>query len=432
MYTYVPRVRREDHRRRGDKPSMEIIDHRKRLNNRIISKSVPTADTGYDEEVEDTRFSWFDAELGYKKRIKELEKDGEEMALALQEALAENRSLKNNINRGPSRTDVKKLVNEKKTMQNVIEKLGEENFELNEMLNRVIKRSDSEWQDAYENIRRRQEERYSVIGPFLARIEGLKKRTVTMNDGPELNKDRYDAHLTNLEKETQALLNRLRQLKREKRFIDYSFVTGERKCFQNLKEFKEVGGNINRDIQKYTSHFEQLSEKHVEMINSIQESRGLCDAEVQTDLETETEPQFPEVIEKTVKNSSVKLPPIQVNDKRTIDRKRQTVEATAKEGLVERQRTITKMNDVKNKKTNDNKIETSGKTYSPGSDKIKVNDESTTSAPKTTNKSTNNTSPSDIEKKLMANQPVKKPPEDAGSIDMARLVSRTLVKGPHR
>ena len=261
MYTVLRKSEIPNHRKRADKPSLEVIDHRKK------QKPV-TIEESYDA-LRLQREALLDAEMRYQKRIRELESEATETAKAQEATQAENKNLKNIIDRGPKVSVLRKAKMQNDRLQQTITKLLEENRDLIQLINRMEKRDGDEWKDVFAETRRRQEERYSVLGPFVAGLNG-KKSTITLNDIPTNKKvDDYDRQLETLSKETKRLLHKFEQMKRAKLSIDYATVMGPRNSMKNINKHRAIGDLINLDLNKYAAHLENLTSKHGKLTSEV-------------------------------------------------------------------------------------------------------------------------------------------------------------------
>lgn len=265
MYTVIPRQELDDHHRsRSGEPPPEIIDHRKpeerkpyKWKNRVKSNS--------NENQEVT----LQAELRYQHRIKELEKQSEELARTYDETAHENKVLKSIIEHGPHAAKVKKLQKVKKEQKELIDMLTEENEELRGKVQQIETGIDepkdvvmeSNWNAVATKVEKARGVNIPIQGPF-APAKITKRKSITINDERPDEQDSYDLAIDSVEKETQVLLNKLKQLKREKSQIDYSLVMGKGFVSRNATVANAMNEKLNRDLHKFATRLEKLQLKH--------------------------------------------------------------------------------------------------------------------------------------------------------------------------
>lgn len=272
MYTVVPRPQVDDFQIKPGQPSLEIIDHRNtqsrkpsKWKDRRRKEQLP-----YDT-LKEHRDTLLNAELKYKHRISELEKQSEELTKTFDETLQENKVLRSIIEHGPDAVKLKKLKQDKKEQTSVIDTLKEENEELREKIKELEKvfgapkdfANEKNWKDALEKVKKRRQEEDAIPtqGPFVG-AKVLKPKRIALDDDSEMVQDTYDLELDTIEKETQVLLNKIRQLKREKGQIDYALVMGKGSVSRNATIANAINNKLNRDLNKFAIRLEKLKLKH--------------------------------------------------------------------------------------------------------------------------------------------------------------------------
>ncbi|XP_060592240.1 uncharacterized protein LOC132746965 [Ruditapes philippinarum] len=268
MYTVVNRPEVEEHERQPGEPLPLIIDHRKgdKWKNRHRKEQLP-----YDT-LKKHRDTLLESEIKYKKTIRELEKERDELVATYETAYQENKQLKSILEHGPDAAKLKQLNKDKKEQKGLIEKLQEENNELGERLKRLEKIEkltdpgnimlERNWKKALDKVRKMREEEEAIPtqGPF-AGGKLFKKKRIAIDDA-QVELDTYDLQLDSVQKETQILLNKVKQLKREKEQIDYSLIMGKGHVVRNAVVANAISEKLNRDLNKYAIRLEKLKLKH--------------------------------------------------------------------------------------------------------------------------------------------------------------------------
>ena len=268
MYTTINRSEVEEHERKPGEPLPVIIDHRKgdKWKYRTRKEQLP-----YDT-LKKHRDNLMESELKYKKTIRELEKERDELVVTYETAYQENKQLKSILEHGPDAAKLKQLNKDKKEQKGLIEQLQDENKELGDRLKKLEKIEkltdpgnlmiERNWKAALDKVRKMREEEEAVPtqGPFSG-DKLFKKKRVAIDDA-KIELDTYDLQLDSIQKETQILLNKVKQLKREKEQIDYSMIMGKGHVTRNAVIANAISEKLNRDLNKYAIRLEKLKLKH--------------------------------------------------------------------------------------------------------------------------------------------------------------------------
>ncbi|KAL4239518.1 hypothetical protein ACF0H5_000332 [Mactra antiquata] len=270
MYTTVPNPEISDHHPKPGDPLPEIIDHRKekrgpRWVNRQRKEQLP-----YDT-LKKHRDVLLEEEIKYKKQIRELEKEREELVSTYETTYQENQKLKSIVEHGPDAVKMKQLTKDKKEQKGLIEQLEDENKALNDKLKELEQRYDNmksnemkkNWDDKLNKVRKMREEEDAIPtqGPFLGN-KLFKKRRIAIDDGRIEDADAYDLQLEIIESESQTLLRKIKQLKREKEQVDYTLLMGKGAVTKNAVVANAISEKLNRDLNKYAIRLEKLKLKH--------------------------------------------------------------------------------------------------------------------------------------------------------------------------
>ncbi|XP_052789756.1 myb-like protein X [Mya arenaria] len=271
MYSVVPRPQIIDHRPKSGEPTAEIIDHRNAKPTFTKWKDRRRAEQLPYDTLREQRDALLNAEFKYKHRIKELEKQNEEMVQMYENTYQENKKLKSIIEHGPDAAKMKQLKLDTKEQKSLIDELKDEIQTLQENVAELEKfygipkdyHLEKNWKEALARVRRKREEEDAIPtqGPF-AGTKLFKKRLVAISDDRIADQDSYDLTLDSLEKETQVLLNKVRQLKREKEQIDYTLMMGKGAVSRNAVVAKAINEKLNRDLNKFAIRLEKLKLKH--------------------------------------------------------------------------------------------------------------------------------------------------------------------------
>lgn len=272
MYTVIPRQEFDDYHKKDGEPGPQIIDHRQtyekkpdKWKDRRRKEQLPYA------TLKDHRDTLLNAEFKYKHRIKELEKQAEELTKAFDQTFQENKILRSIIEHGPDAVKLKKLQQDKKEQKSVIDSLKEENDDLREKFKELEKEFgapkdftlEKNWKDALAKAKKRRQEEDAIPtqGPF-AGAKLFKPKRIAIDDERLCEQDTYDLELDTIEKETHILLNKIRQLKREKGQIDYALIMGKGSISRNTTVANAINDKLNRDLNKFAIRLEKLKLKH--------------------------------------------------------------------------------------------------------------------------------------------------------------------------
>ena len=272
MYTVIPRQELVDFQTKQGEPTPLIIDHRhsqdrkpSRWKDRRRKEQLPY------ESLKEHRDSLLNAEFKYKHRIKELEKQTEEITRTFDDTLHENKVLRSIIEHGPDAVKLKKLNKDRKDQKSVIDMLKEENEELRDRIRGLEKvygapidfANEKNWKEALEKAKKKRQDEDAIPtqGPF-AGAKIVKEKRIAIDDNRLEAKDTYDLELDTVEKETQVLLNKIRQLKREKGHIDYALTMGKGSVSRNATVANAINDKLNRDLNKFAIRLEKLKLKH--------------------------------------------------------------------------------------------------------------------------------------------------------------------------
>ncbi|KAH3872023.1 uncharacterized protein LOC127868645 [Dreissena polymorpha] len=271
MYSVIPRPQVIDHRQEDGEPKPEILDHRSgrptvsRWKDRRRAEQLP-----YDL-LRQHRDALLNAEIKYKHHIKELEKQCEDITQDYDQTYKENKQLRSILEHGPDAAKMKQLKLDKKEQKTIIDQQQEEMKLLNDKIKELEKAAggprdylvEKNWQNALDRVRRKREEEDAIPtqGPFVG-TKLFKKRRIAIDDVRIADQDTYDLSLDSLEKETQVLLNKIRQLKREKEQIDYATMMGKGAVSRNTVIANAINEKLNRDLNKFAIRLEKLKLKH--------------------------------------------------------------------------------------------------------------------------------------------------------------------------
>lgn len=292
MYTTVPRPEIVDHRPRSTEPPPQVIDHRHdrergRWTERYRKEQLP-----YDT-LKKQRDLLLEAEFKYKKTIKELEKEREELVVTYENTYQQNKQLKSILEHGPDAVKLKQLEKDRKDQKGLIERLEDENKQLALRLKELEKLAmkphddiiDKNWKETLDKVRKRREEEDAIPtqGPF-GGGKLFKRKRIAIDDARMEELDTYDLQLDSIHKETQVLLNKVKQLKKEKEQIDFSLMMGKGAVTRNAVMANAISEKLNRDLNKYAIRLEKLKLKHKGAKQYVNEIRQL----VQGDSANET------------------------------------------------------------------------------------------------------------------------------------------------
>lgn len=279
MYTTVPRPEIIDHRPKSGEPLPQIIDHRGTENvGRRRKEQLP-----YDT-LKKHRDILLEAEYKYKRTIKDLEKEREELVVTYENTYQENRQLKSILEHGPDAAKMKQLAKQKKEQEDLVDRLQDDNKKLEERLQQLEKlvnpaKNDileKNWKETLDRVRKKREEEDSIPtqGPF-AGGKLFKKKRIAIDDTQMEELDTYDLQLDSIQKETQVLLNKVKQLKREKEQIDYTLLMGKGAVTRNAVVANAISEKLNRDLNKYAIRLEKLKIKHKGAKRYVEEAKAI-------------------------------------------------------------------------------------------------------------------------------------------------------------
>ncbi|XP_045211125.2 uncharacterized protein LOC123562562 [Mercenaria mercenaria] len=272
MYTTVPRPETIDHRPNSGEPLPVIIDHNSDGNTARWKKRHRKEQLPYDT-LKKHRDTLLEAEFKYKKTIRELEKEREELVNTYERAYQENKQLKSILEHGPDAAKLKQLSKDKKEQKGIIDQLQDENKALGDRLKQLEQLEkltnpandllEKNWKERLDKVRKMREEEEAIPtqGPFTGG-KLFKKKRVAIDDTSLEELDTYDLQLDTIQKETQVLLNKVKQLKREKEQIDYTLMMGKGAVTRNAVVANAISEKLNRDLNKYSIRLQRLKIKH--------------------------------------------------------------------------------------------------------------------------------------------------------------------------
>lgn len=311
MYTIVPHTEIIDHESKPGDPRPEIIDHRNEPKRTRWVKRNRKEQLPYDT-LKKHRDVLLEEEIKYKKQIRELEKERDELVKTYENTYQENKKLKSIIDHGPDASKMKQLAKDKKEQSGIIERLEDENNVLNERLKELERLGDplrkaiatKQWKDALDKARRIREAEDAIPtqGPFVGN-KIFKKKRVAIDDDRLEETDAYDLQLDSIEKESQRLLTKIKQLKREKESIDYTMLMGKGALTRNAVVANAISEKLNRDLNKYAIRLEKIKLRHKrakEFVQTVKNPTIVSSPEI-----NEPDTQTPKTT-KTYKASNVK------------------------------------------------------------------------------------------------------------------------------
>ena len=265
----------QTHQSAQGEPAPQIIDHRQE--NQQNKKKQQTY-----EIIKKQRDDLLVSELKYSKRIKELEKENEDLLKLYEPTYKENEQLKSQIQYGPESQNIKKLRQEKKKLFSELEIVKEENIELQDRVKDLEKMFLSEkeyylekkWREAIEKGRKRREERDTLIstqGPFPTSRKPKKRDLKSISDDEFEKQDAHDLHIDTLEKETQILLNKIRRIKQNKESIDYAYFIGKGAVTRNSSVAKAINEKLDKDLEQFENRLENLRRRTKQLKNNSSE-----------------------------------------------------------------------------------------------------------------------------------------------------------------
>lgn len=271
MNTVVTAPETIDDRRINGVPKPQIIDHHQKQKCDVlvnIRTNTQTNTNTYDSIIEQ-RDTLIASEIKYKKRIKELEQEHENLLKVYEPTRSENEVLRSHVKHGPNAQKIKQLQKDKKEILGKLEIVKEENGVLSDRVHELEKMFVSEknyylekkWHEAVVNGRKRREERdagISTQGPFADAKRPAKRNLKTVKDEEFEKQDADDLHIDNLEKETQVLLNKIRQTKQNKEDIDYAHFIGKGAVTRNATIAKAISVKLERDVQSCVDRLDHL------------------------------------------------------------------------------------------------------------------------------------------------------------------------------
>ena len=263
MFTVVPREIEISH-----PPQTEIIDHNAPAKVKTPSwkKGKHSGNIPYDT-LKEQRDKLAEAEKKYRARIKELEGENAELSKTYEATYQENKMLKGIIQHGPDASKVKGLMKVKKEQKGTIDRLEEENETLNKRLNEIEEiynargqTAESTWNELLAKLKKRRPdaEKVPTHGPFAGHTHA--NAVTVYNQKQEM--DAFDRHLDNLEKETQILLNKIRQLQNEKGQIGSAIDKEKGYITRNAAVNNALNEKLNRDLNNFASKLEKLKLRH--------------------------------------------------------------------------------------------------------------------------------------------------------------------------
>ncbi|XP_045211126.2 uncharacterized protein LOC123562563 [Mercenaria mercenaria] len=275
MFTVVPTPEVKDHRDQraaSGEPVPQIIDHRHRTQPRENWLDGRKSKQETYESIKAQRDNLVQSEFKYKKMIKELEKEKEDLLKVYEPTYNENERLKSHLLHGPGAQKIKKLKQEKRELMSELEIVKEENVEITDRVKELEKMFLSEkdyylekkWREAIERGRKRREEKdagISTQGPLTNARKPKKRDLKTVKDEEFEKQDVYDLHIDNLEKETQILLNKIRQLKQNKENINYANFIGKGAVTRNAAIANAINEKLERDLETFEERLENLRKK---------------------------------------------------------------------------------------------------------------------------------------------------------------------------
>ena len=262
MFTVVPREVEISH-----PPQTEIIDHNAPAKDNTSSwkRGKRPGNIPYDT-LKEQRDKLAEAEKKYRARIKELEGENAELSKTYEATYQENKMLKGIIQHGPDASKVKGLMKVKKEQKGTIDRLEEENETLNKRLNEIEEiynargqTAETTWNELLAKLKKNRPdtEKVPTQGPFAGRT--LANAVTVYNQKQEM--DAFDRHLDNLEKETQILLNKIRQLQNEKGQIGSAIDKEKGYITRNAAMNNALNDKLNRDLNNFASKLEKLKLK---------------------------------------------------------------------------------------------------------------------------------------------------------------------------
>ena len=263
MFTVVPRESEVTH-----PPKTEIIDHNvpAKLQTPTWKKGKHSGNIPYDT-LKEQRDKLIEAEKKYRARIKELEGENAELSKTYEATYQENKMLKGIIQHGPDASKVKELMKVKKEQKGTIDRLEEENEILNKRLNEIEEvynargqTAESTWNELLAKLKQKRPrgEKVPTQGPFSGHTQA---NAVTVYNQKK-DMDEFDRHLDNLEKETQILLNKIRQLQNEKGQIGSAIDKEKGYITRNAAMNNALNEKLNRDLNQFALKLEKMKLKH--------------------------------------------------------------------------------------------------------------------------------------------------------------------------
>lgn len=275
MYTIVPKTEIPEYRPLPGEPKPQIIDHRveeKQNNQRTYKVKKSTKENLPQESSWKQRDALVAIETKYKHRIEELEKENAELLKAYEPTFQENKILKSHFEHGPDTAKLKRLQREKKELTSELEVVKEENALLLERVKELERKLRLEkdyylqdkWQIALKRGRKRREDKAAgrvTQGPFHDAVKPEKRNFLDVDDEEFEERDERDLTIDNLEKETQILLNKIKQIKQHKESIDYMRFVGKGALTRNTTIANAVNDKLDRDIETFEIRLEKLRRK---------------------------------------------------------------------------------------------------------------------------------------------------------------------------
>ncbi|KAL4239516.1 hypothetical protein ACF0H5_000330 [Mactra antiquata] len=257
MYTVIKARSVGKQPQSSGQPRPEVIDHRR--GEQGIQRGTSWVENIPYKTLKYQRDALLESEIVYKKQLKDLQKDKDDLLKVYEPTCEENKYLRSIIKHGPDAVKLKKLSKAKRDLEFELDRLKAENKRLSGQMKTLQTAANSQTRDEL------LERQWQTILTSQSKAE-LKEVEKTSKDETNNNDDDlYDLQLDTVKKSIQILLNNVTQLQREKKKVDYALTTRKGAIVGNESLHKAIKERLDKDLEKFKDHVTAAENKTSEL-----------------------------------------------------------------------------------------------------------------------------------------------------------------------
>lgn len=289
MFTIVKHPQVQYLPRDASEPRPEIINHRNDPDSKRWSEKLRNEEITY-KHLKLHRDELLESEIRYKKTIKQLEKEKEELVKVYEPTYDENKVLKSLLEHGPDAVKMKKLRKAEKELGEEVDALKNENKRLAEEMQDLIKKHapardellEKNWKNVLAESKKTIEKNEEKVtqGPFPGK-DNEKSKSVSQKRSMR-EEDEYDLQLDTVEKEIQILLNNVRHIKKQKENLDYASLMRKGAIVRNSVLGNAINEKLDEELTKFKTELDTAKSKH-DNIKEQFEQKAISHAEIKKD-----------------------------------------------------------------------------------------------------------------------------------------------------